>query len=165
MGFLAKDGLRKATISRSANGRDIQCKSLHFMFIPSGAEPRTRWTAHVCARLATDFGRAWGASVQCEPSDVALQVVQVHKDGAASIESARQQVFTARRSVDDFAHLLRMSRPKLQAKMRGTMTVPTGASKVQQTTLRHYTPYFAHCSDRGLVLVLWSALAVTVRHV
>ena len=36
MGFLAKDGLRKTTISRSANGRDI----IHLASVPSGAVPR-----------------------------------------------------------------------------------------------------------------------------
>ena len=95
-------------------------------------------TTYVYARLASDFCRVWGVAVQCEPADVAMQMVQVHKDGAASIESSRQQVFTASRSVDDFAHLLRMLRPKLQAKMRGTVSVPTGTSKVQQTILWHY---------------------------
>ena len=99
-------------------------------------------------------------------ADVAMQVVQVHKDGAASTESPHQQVFTASKSVDIFAHLLRMLRPTLQAKMRGTVSVPTGASKVQQTILRHDPPHFADCTDCGLVLgIVWKTLEVTVRHV
>ena len=147
MGFLAKDGLRKTTISRSANGRDIQCKADKCL---AHSE-----TTYVPARLASDFCRVWGAAVQCEPADVAMQVVQVHKDGAASIESSHQQVFTASRSVDDFAHLLRMLRPKLQAKMRGTVSVPTGASKVQQTTLRHHDPLTIFCGMYQLWTCSW----------
>ena len=56
---------------------------------------------------------------------------------------------------NDFAHLLRMLRPKLQAKMGGTVSVPTGASKVQQTTLGHYDPLTIFCGMYHLWTCSW----------